>query len=676
MSDSNYNSNDSSLVVDLQEATQAVKENRFADALHLLEISLSDYPDNIDALYLSAVSCRYLKKFKEANDYLERLLVNAPDMARAYQELGHLNKTINNDEKAISSYRQACELNPALVASWNSLNEYFVKQNNKAASGHALEQINKFKSLPPTLLYIDQIMNEGRLGIAEKRCREFLKKNPTHTYAMSQLAEIANRLGYFDDAETLLKKAVDFKPNDGELRMKYAMVLRKKQKFSETMKQVNILCEQFPNNITYQAQKGSELMQNGEHEKAVDLFNDLIKINPYNFSSFTSRGHAQKTLGKTAEAIESYKSAYQIKPDHGEAFFSLSNLKTYTFSDDEIEIIDSQLNRIDLSLKEKVYFHFALSQALESKGEFNEAFYHLNKGNEIKREQSKYSIERMDNELQSQIDVCDIDFFKSLGEGGNDTRDPIFILGLPRSGSTLIEQILASHSMIDGTLELPNILSLAQSLRGDDIYGKSGKYPKIMSSFTPEQRYEMGKSFIDETMMHRDGAPMFVDKMPNNFRHIGLIHLILPNAKIIDARRYPLDCCFSMFKQLFAQGQEFTYGLEEAASYYNSYVKLMNHWDSVLPNKVLRVNNEDVINDLDGQVRRILEYIEVPFEESCISFHETERSVRTASSEQVRQPINKKGMGRWKPYAKHLKPFTNILDSDLLHPEDIALIES
>jgi len=197
-----------------------------------------------------------------------------------------------------------------------------------------------------------------------------------------------------------------------------------------------------------------------------------------------------------------------------------------------------------------------------------------------------------------------------------------------------------------------------------------------MSSFTPEQRYEMGKSFIDETMMHRDGAPMFVDKMPNNFRHIGLIHLILPNAKIIDARRYPLDCCFSMFKQLFAQGQEFTYGLEEAASYYNSYVKLMNHWDSVLPNKVLRVNNEDVINDLDGQVRRILEYIEVPFEESCISFHETERSVRTASSEQVRQPINKKGMGRWKPYAKHLKPFTNILDSDLLHPEDIALIES
>ena len=676
MSDSNLNSNDSSLAVDLQEATQALKESRFADALRLLEINLTDHPNNIDALYLSAVSCRYLKKAKEANEFLERLLIIAPDMARAYQELGHLNKSINNDEKAINSYRQACELNPALVASWQGLNEYFTKQGNKPASNHALEQINKYKSLPPSLLYIDQIMNEGRLGIAEKRCREFLKKNPTHTYAMSQLAEIANRLGYFDDAETLLKKAVEFKPNDGELRMKYAMVLRKKQKFAETMKQVNILCEQFPNNIAYQAQRGSELMQNGEHEKAVDLFNSLLEKNPYNFSSLTSRGHAQKTLGKTNEAIESYKAAYEVKPDHGEAFFSLSNLKTYSFTDAEIEKIDSQLNRINLSLKEKVYFHFALSQALESKGEFNEAFYHLNRGNEIKRDQSKYSIERMNDELQAQIDVCNEDFFRNLGDGGSNTKDPIFILGLPRAGSTLIEQILASHSMIDGTLELPNILSLAQSLRGDDIYGKAGKYPKIMSNFTSDQRVNMGKKFIDETMMHRDGAPMFTDKMPNNFRHIGLIHLIMPNAKIIDARRYPLDCCFSMFKQLFAQGQEFSYGLKEAGSYYNSYVKLMNHWDKVLPGKVLRVNNEDVIDDLEGQVKRILNFIEIPFEESCVSFYKTERSVRTASSEQVRQPINRKGMGRWKPYAKHLKPLVESIDNKLLKQEDIDLINS
>ena len=442
------------------------------------------------------------------------------------------------------------------------------------------------------------------------------------------------------------------------------------------MEQVNILCEQFPNNISYQAQRASEMMQNGDHDKAVDLFNKILQQNQYNFSSLTSRGHAQKTLGRTDEAIESYKSAYKIKPDHGEAFFSLANLKTYSFTDNEINIIETQLNRVDLSLKEKVYFHFALAQALESNGDYDQAFIHLDKGNEIKRNQSKYSIERMDNELQAQIDTCNEDFFKTLGDGGYLTKDPIFILGLPRAGSTLIEQILASHSMIDGTLELPNILSLAQSLRGDDIYGKEGKYPAVMTTFNSDQRLKMGKEFIDDTQMHRENAPMFTDKMPNNFRHIGLIHLIMPNAKIIDARRYPLDCCFSMFKQLFAQGQEFTYGLKEAGSYYNSYVKLMNHWDKVLPGKVLRVNNEDVIDDLEGQVRRILQFIDIPFEDSCVSFHKTERSVRTASSEQVRQPINKKGMGRWKPYAKHLKPLLESIDNNLLKQEDIDLINS
>jgi hypothetical protein len=300
---------------------------------------------------------------------------------------------------------------------------------------------------------------------------------------------------------------------------------------------------------------------------------------------------------------------------------------------------------------------------------------HLEAGNKIKNDQSKYSIEGMNAELQSQIEVCNEEFFTNLGAGGYQTKDPIFILGLPRAGSTLIEQILASHSMVDGTLELPNILSTAQSLRGDDIYGKLGNYPKSMQSLSLEKRESLGKSFIDETRMHRKDAPMFTDKMPNNFRHIALIHLIMPNAKIIDARRYPLDCCFSMFKQLFAQGQEFTYGLAEAASYYNSYVKLMDHWDKVLPGKILRVNNEDVIEDLDGQVRRMLDYLELPFEEQCIAFHETDRSVRTASSEQVRQPINKKGMGRWKPYAKHLRPLIDNLDKQLLKPEDIALIQ-
>ena len=669
-----FNIDEATLSVDLNDATQAVKDSRFKDALNLLKTILKENPNHIDSLYLAAVSARYLKQFDESKQYIEHLLLNAPDMGRAYQELGHLNRDMGNEEKAAAHYRQACELNPALLAAWNSLYKYFTNNNNKPAADHALEQINKLKSLPGSLLYIDQILNEGRLGVAEAKCRAFLKENPTHTYAMSLLSEIANRLGYFDDAEFLLEKAVEFKPDDGDLRLKYASILRKKQKFAKTMEQVDILCDMDPENLTYQAQKASEIMQNGDHEAAVVLLDNILKKNPYNFSSLTSKGHAQKTLGKTDLAIESYQSAYQIKPDHGEAFFSLSNLKTYSFSDVELMAMREQVSRVDLSLRDKAYFHFALAQGCEVKGEYEEAFFHLEKGNKIKNDQSQYSIERMDKELQAQIDVCDDSFFNDLGEGGNPTKDPIFILGLPRAGSTLIEQILASHSMIDGTLELPNILSMAQSLRGDDIYGKLGNYPKSMQSLTLEEREAFGQKFIDDTKMHRKEAPFFTDKMPNNFRHIGLIHLIMPNAKIIDARRYPLDCCFSMFKQLFAQGQEFSYGLAEAGSYYRSYVKLMDHWEQVLPGKILRVNNEDVINDLEGQVIRILNYLELPFEKSCISFHETKRSVRTASSEQVRKPVNKEGMERWKPYSKNLKPLVESLGKDLLKPEDIALI--
>ena len=674
MNNNEFNADSASLSVDLSEARQAVKENRFQDALDLFKIILESDPQHIDSLYLMSVSYRYLKDFDESQKSIERLLFIAPDMGRAYQELGHIHRDRGDLAKASIHYRQACELNPALLASWNSLYKYFVESKNKPAADRCYEEIEKLQSLPPSLLYIDQIMNEGRLGIAETQCRAFLKKNPTHTYAMSLLSEIANRLGYFDDAEFLLEKAVEFEPNDGELRMKYAQILRKKQKFAKTMEQVNILCNQYPDNHTYQAQKASEVMQNGGHEEAIKLLDNILEKNPYNFSTFTSKGHAQKTLGQTDQAIHSYQSAYKIKPDHGEAFFSLANLKTYSFSANELNGMRDQVKRVDLSLRDKSYFHFALAQACESIGEFEEAFMHLEQGNKIKNDQSKYSIERMDAELNGQIDVCDEVFFNELGSGGSDTKDPIFILGLPRAGSTLIEQILASHSMIDGTLELPNILSIAQSLRGDDIYGKEGNYPKSMKSLTLEQRESLGKKYIDETKMHRKDAPMFTDKMPNNFRHIGLIHLIMPNAKIIDARRYPLDCCFSMFKQLFAQGQEFSYGLAEAGSYYNSYIKLMDHWDKVLPNKILRVNNEDVIDDLEGQVKRMLDYLELPFEEECISFHETNRSVRTASSEQVRKPVNKDGMARWKPYAKNLKPLVESLNQDLLLPEDISMI--
>ena len=658
----------------LEDIHKAVKEYRFEDGLRLIKNNLSSKPDHMDSLYLAAVCSRYLKRYTDAESYLKKLLSIAPDMGRAYQELAHLNRDKGNKVQSIGYYRQATEHNPALLASWNELHKFSLESNNRLSAKHALEKIEHLKSLPNILLHINQIFNEGNIKEAEKKCREFLTVNPTNTHAMSILSDIASRLGHLNDAEFLLESAVKLNPNDSEIRKKYLLILRKRQKFTKTMEQADILIEQFPDNLSFQAQKAIEVMQNGDHEESIRLLDKILKKAPLDPNTLTAKGHAEKTLGKTNDAIHSYQSAYNSKHDHGEAYFSLANLKTYKFDDEEIQQMKNQLKRVDISISDRTYFHFALAQACEAIEDFDEAFTQLDSGNHIRKQQTKYSIDRMNQEIQAQIDVCDKEFFDQMGSGGINTNEPIFILGLPRAGSTLIEQILASHSMIDGTLELPNILTMAQDLRGEDIYGTLGKYPGSMKNLSCDERKEMGNRFITDTKMHRDNAPMFTDKMPNNFRHIALIHLIMPNAKIIDARRYPLDCCFSMFKQLFAQGQEFTYGLKEAGSYYSSYVKLMNHWDNVLPGKILTVNNEDVIDDLEGQVRRLLNFLEIPFEQNCISFHETDRSVRTASSEQVRQPINKKGQGRWKPYAEHLKPLMNSLDKNLLHQEVIDLI--
>ena len=651
-----------------------IKENRFEEAYSYILLNLENDSNHIESLYFGAVCSRYLKNFNQSKEYLERLLLLSPDMGRAYQELGHLSRDRGNLERASGYYRQACEMNPALIASWQFLFDFYKDIEKKEAAGHAFEQLQYLKSLPNILLHINQILYEGKLAEAEKMCRDFLKKDPKNTEAMSILSEIASRLGYLEDAEFLLENAVNFDPNNSELRKKYLIVLRKRQKFSKAMLQAEYLCKTFPKNLSFKAQMAIEIMQNGDYEKAIEIFDSILKKAPNDPNTLTSKGHALKTFGKNISAIESYKLAHTAKPDHGEAYFSLANLKTYSFKTSEITTMKNQLKNINLLSKDRVYFHFALAYALEKEGEYEEAFSHLEKGNEIKKINNRYSIKRMNDEIQSQIEVCNSSFFSSHGVGGVEKNDPIFILGLPRSGSTLIEQILASHSQIDGTLELPNILSMAHSLRGNDRLTNKGEYPSILKSLSTEQRKEMGLQYINDTLMHRGKAPRFTDKMPNNFRHIGLIHLILPNAKIIDARRYSLDCCFSIYKQLFAQGQEFSYGLEEIGSYYKNYIDLMDHWNKVLPGKILKVNNEDIINDLESQVKRIIDYLGLPFEEECISFHNTKRSVRTASSEQVRKPINKDGMERWKPYSKKLKPLVSSLGEGLLKSEDVALI--
>jgi len=377
-------------------------------------------------------------------------------------------------------------------------------------------------------------------------------------------------------------------------------------------------------------------------------------------------GHALKTKGDSAGAIESYQNAIAAYPNHGEAFFSLGNLKTYRFSDEEMHHMLELQRDENLGFMERVHVCFALGKAFEDRDDTQQSFACYAQGNQMKNSQSKYDADQVSAELALQQQHVSAALLRERQDWGFDSDDPIFIVGMPRAGSTLIEQILSSHSQVDGTLELPNILSLSQKLRRHTIDGATPGYPQVLELLTQEELTRFGQEFIEDTRTHRQGAPFFIDKMPNNFRHIGLIKMILPKAKIIDARRNPLDCCFSGFKQLFAEGQEFSYSLEDIGQYYRDYIKLMEHWDEVLPGFVLRIYNEDLIDDLEGQVRRMLEFCGLPFEQACLNFHNTQRNVRTPSSEQVRQPVNRAGVGQWKKYNTELEPLKQALGPELL----------
>jgi hypothetical protein len=376
-------------------------------------------------------------------------------------------------------------------------------------------------------------------------------------------------------------------------------------------------------------------------------------------------GHALKTVGRLPEAIAAYRGAASARPDFGDAYWSLANLKTYRFGEDEIARMRAAEAEPATALADRYHLCFALGKALEDHGETADSWACYERGNALKHSESGYRPEIVETNTRKQIQVCTRLFFEARAGWGDPRPDPIFILGLPRSGSTLLEQILASHSEVEGTQELPDIHRIAHELDGRDADPDDPRYPLAMADLTADDARRLGENYLQETQVYRSGRPFFIDKMPNNFRHIGLIHLILPKAKIIDARREPMACCFSNLKQLFAQGQEFTYSVEDIARYYRTYLDLMQHWDAVLPGRVLRVHHEDVIDDLESSVRRILDHCGLQFQPACIDFHKTRRSVRTPSSEQVRQPIFRDGLDQWKKYEPWLEPLRSALGDAL-----------
>ena len=645
-----------------------IASGNFADALRDIDRLLASNPDHAEALYMAAVCYRYLQKYDKAQACLDSLMSLSHDRGRVYQEQGHLHIALNNPQKALAAFANACQLNPVLLASWKNQHQILGAMGRVEDAQQALAQVQRLQALPKALVAVTDLTAQGKLLKAESLCRKFLQANPTHVEGMRLLAEIAVQFGEFEDAEYLLESAAEFEPGNMQIKIDFIGVLRKRQKFAQALSAAEKLYKEQPQNPQLKSLYAIEKMQMGDFEGALDLFDGVLEMLPGDAITLTSRGHALKTRGSQKPAIESYKAAILSNPWHGEAYYALSNLKTYRFSADEIGEMLALEQREELGPASKVHIAFALGKAFEDEKDYARSFDYYAQGNRHKRAQSNYDADKMSAELMAQRLYFTRDVLEGRGDAGFGAPDPIFIVGLPRAGSTLLEQILSSHSQVDGTLELPNILSMAQKLRrqGRDNDGKS--YPELLQDFSDEQLRSLGQQYIEETRTHRGSAAFFIDKMPNNFRHIGLIKLILPHARIIDARRHPMACCFSGFKQLFAEGQEFSYDLVDYGRYYNDYVALMDHWDTVSPNGVLRVNYENVVSDLETQVARILEYCELPFEAQCLNYYNTERAVRTASSEQVRQPIYRESVEQW----KHFKPFLTALEETLIRSTPLA----
>jgi len=643
------------------QAKKLLQGGRLKEALEITRAELVDNPANVEALYIQAVALRYLEQPEQALETLDKLKAREPLHARAWQEEGHNLKLLGDFRRAAAAYQRAVDINHALPASWRELAALYKRLHDQAACDMAQAEFERLSKLPAELISVSSLIQEGKYYRAEKLCRAFLQKNPHHVEAMRLLAMLGMKLFVYDDAEFLLESCVEFDPEHWLARYDYVNVLHKRHKFGKALEQAKLLLDSYPDNHAFQLAYANENVAVGNFDVALGLYDEVIANHPAFAQPYLSRGHALKTIGRLDDAIASYRSAYRVKPDFGDAFWSLANLKTYRFEDEEITRMLQQVENPATSNVDRFHLCFALGTAYEARGDYARSFRCYEQGNRLKQQDTRYDPDRLDAAMQRQAQFCTADLFASKAGMGGAYDDPIFIVGLPRAGSTLLEQILASHSLVDGTMELPNIIALAHRLNGRRFISEEARYPAVLAELSAAQLQGFADRFIEETRFHRQGAPYFIDKMPNNFMHIGLIHLILPNARIIDARRHPMACCFSNFKQLFADGQEFTYGQEEIARYYKGYVKLMDHWDRVIPGKILRLHYEELVADLEGQVRRILDFLGLPFEESCLNFHRTERSVRTPSSEQVRQPIYRGGLEQW----RHFEPYLGVLKRKL-----------
>lgn len=560
-------------------------------------------------------------------------------------------------DSVVAGMRRAAAANPRRPQVWRELADHLDLAGDRAGAETAYLNHVRQAVHDPALMAAAMALQANNIPEAEFRLKQHLKQAPTDVAALRMLGELAARLDRSEDAAHLLERCLELAPGFREARQNYAIVLNRSNRAQEAIAQLDLLLSGDPANPGYRNLKAVALCHTGGYDEAIAIYDALVAQYPEHAQTWLSLGHALKTAGQGDRAIAAYLRCIDLKPDFGDAYWSLANLKTFRFSATQIAAMRSVLARPDIAPDQRVNLEFALGKALEDGAEYRESFGHYANGNTLRLEMIPYSANDTSARLQRARQTYTPEFFRERTGCGSAAADPIFIVGMPRAGSTLLEQILASHSGVEGTMELPEITSLTRGLRRAAADKSPGAYHEALARMNPEELRALGEQYIERTRIHRKlGRAFFIDKMPNNFAHVGLIHLTLPNAKIIDMRRHPLACCFSCFKQHFARGQNFTYGLENVGSYYRDYVELMAHFDIVLPGRVHRVIYEDLVEDTEREVRRVLDYCGLPFEEGCLRFFENARPVRTASSEQVRQPIYRAGVDHWEHYDSWIGP--------------------
>ncbi|HET9106109.1 MAG TPA: sulfotransferase [Steroidobacteraceae bacterium] len=584
-----------------------------------------------------------------------------PRQPQAFLILGLARAAASDVEGAIDALTRAVSLKPDLPDAWLALADQLRARGDAQAADRAYAHYIKAATRDPRLMGAAAALCENRIPEAEALLRAHLARHPTDVAALRMLAEVAARLQRYTDALRLLERCLELAPSFDAARHNYATVLNRQSRSAEALRQCALLLAKEPHHAGYRSLQAAILANLGEYADCIAAYESVLREYPQQPKLWTSYGHALRTTGRLPESIAAYRRALSMEPTLGEAWWSLANLKTFRFTEADVLAMREAAGRRDLTEEDRLHLEFALGKALEDAAAYEESFAHYAAGNALRRCQHGYDPEENSRFVHRSKQLFTRQFFAERAGAGVEDRDPIFIVGLPRAGSTLLEQILASHSLVEGTMELPHLPKIARELAGPR-QEEEGTFLKRVAALGRDEIRALGERYLAETrVMRKTDAPFFIDKMPNNYMYVGLIHLILPNAAVIDARRHPLACCFSCFKQHFARGQWFSYGLTDLGRYYRDYVELMAHFDEVLPGRVARVLHESLIEDTETQVRRLLEHCGLAFEPACLKFYENERAVRTASSEQVRKPIFRAGLEQWRHYEPWLGPLAQAL---------------